>query len=153
MRTDDPRLEESRKKIIERNERMDALTLSVLRSHLLAEQCMNDLILASGVKRKWIKEATFADKMEKCRLIAKEEQDDPLWDVLKKANILRNTIAHTLDADKIDVRMEELKATYLATLAPSQAEGIAAEGNDYIAQSACVLCAGFIAMLASRRGA
>jgi hypothetical protein len=148
VKTDDPRLEESRKKMVERVERMNALTIAVLRSHLLAEQCMNDFMLASGVKRKWLKKATFDEKLQKCKSVAARERDDPLWDVLKSCNTLRNTIAHTLDADKIDQRMKDLKDTYLAVLTPQQAEGLAGESDDYIAQSACVLCAGFVASLA-----
>lgn len=141
MKTDDPRLEESRKKMVERVEKMNALTIAVLRSHLLAEQCMNDFILASGVKRKWLKKATFDEKLQKCKAIVVQEKDDPLWDVLKSANVLRNTIAHTLDANKIEHRMKELKDTYLAALTPQQAQGLAEQPDDYVAQSACVLCA------------
>ena len=149
MKTDDPRLEESRKKMIERVEKMNALTIAVLRAHLLAEQCMNDFILSGGVKRKWLKKATFDEKVQKCKAIAVREKDDALWGVLKSANILRNTIAHTLDADKIEQRMKELKDTYLAVLTPQQAQGLAEQPDDYVAQSACVLCAGFIASLES----
>ncbi|MDA9535889.1 hypothetical protein ACM41_06310 [Bradyrhizobium sp. CCBAU 21362] len=153
MKTDDPRLEESRKKMVERVEKMNALTIAVLRSHLLAEQCMNDFILASGVKRKWLKKATFDEKLQKCKAIAVQEKDDPLWGVLKSANMLRNTIAHTLDANKIELRMKELKDTYLAALTPQQAQGLAEQPDDYVAQSACVLCAGFVVSLEVRGGA
>jgi hypothetical protein len=152
MKTDDPKLEEIRKTMIERVEKMNALTIAVLRSHLLAEQCMNDFLVASGVKRRWLKEATFDDKLQKCKLIAKKERDDPLWGVLKSANLLRNTIAHTLDAEKIEQRMKELREIYQAALTPQQAEGVGGQPDDYIAQSACVLCAGFIASLAENGG-
>jgi hypothetical protein len=41
MKTDDPRLEKARKEMLERIDKMDKLTLAMLRSHLLAEQCMS----------------------------------------------------------------------------------------------------------------
>ncbi len=40
MRADDPRLEESRKKLFERVERVNDLILAVLKNHLVVEQFM-----------------------------------------------------------------------------------------------------------------
>ena len=152
MKTDDPRLEKAQKEMLERIEKMDKLTLATLRSHLLAEQCMNDYIIASGVKRKWLRRKNFCDKMQKCKLLAKEEGKDALRDVLDAANQLRNTIAHTLSMDKIADKMAQLKEKYLASLTEKQAAGLKDQPDDFIAQSACVTCAGFIAMLQSRVG-
>jgi hypothetical protein len=128
---------------------MDKLTLATLRSHLLAEQCMNDYIIASGVKRKWLRKKTFWDKMQKCKLLTKEEGNDPLWDVLDAANQLRNTIAHTLSMDEIADKMARLKEKYLASLTKKQAAGLEDQPDDFVAQSACLTCAGFIATLQS----
>lgn len=152
MKTDDPRLEKARKEMLERVEKMDKLTLSTLRSHLLAEQCMNDYIIASGVKRKWLRKKSFWDKMQRCKLLAKEEGKDALWDVLDSANQLRNTIAHTLSMDEIADKMARLKEKYLAAQTEQQASGLKDQSDDFIAQSACVTCAGFIATLQSRAG-
>ena len=152
MKTDDPRLEKAQKEMLERFDKMDKLTLAALRSHLLAEQCMNDYIVASGVKRKWLSKKTFWDKMRKCKMLAKEEGKDPLWDVLQAANQLRNTIAHTLSMDRIDEKMAQLKENYLASLTEKQAAGLKEQPDDFIAQSACVTCAGFIVTLQSRAG-
>jgi hypothetical protein len=66
VKTDDPELEKRRQEMIDRAQKMDALILSVLRTHLLAEQCMNDYILASGFKKRWIKKR-FSDKMTNAR--------------------------------------------------------------------------------------
>jgi hypothetical protein len=152
VKIDDPRLEKARKEMAERIEKMDKLTLATLRSHLLAEQCMNDYIVASGVKRKWLHKKTFWHKMQKCKLLAKEEGKDALWDVLDAANQLRNTIAHTLSIDEIADKMTQLKEKYLASLTEEQAAGLRDQPDDFIAQSACVVCAGFIATLQSRVG-
>jgi hypothetical protein len=152
LKTDDPRLEKAQKEMFERIEKMDKLTFATLRSHLLAEQCMNDYITASGVKRKWLRKKTFSDKIQKCKLLAKEEGKGALWDVLEAANQLRNAIAHTLSMDKIADKMAQLKQKYLASLTEKQAAGLKEQPDDFIAQSACVTCAGFIVMLQSRDG-
>jgi hypothetical protein len=55
VKTDDPRLEKAKEEMFERIDKMGKLTLATLHSHLLAEQCMNDYIVASGVKRKWLR--------------------------------------------------------------------------------------------------
>lgn len=120
VKTDDPRLEQTRKELVERIEKMDKLTLAILRSHLLAEQSMNDYIIARGVKRKWLRNKTFWDKMQKCKSLAKGESKDALWDVLDAANQLRIAIAHTLSTDTIAEKMAQLKLKYLASLTEDQ---------------------------------
>ena len=150
MKTDDPRLEKARKEMLGRNDRMDKLTLATLRSHLLAEQSMNDYIVARGVKRKWLLKKAFWQKMQKCKLLSREERNNPLWDVLEAANQLRNAIAHTLSIEKISEKMAHLKEKYLASLTKEQAAGLKDQADDYLAQSACIDCAGFITMLKMR---
>jgi hypothetical protein len=150
MKTDDPWLEKTRKEMVERLDKMDKLTLSTLRSHLLAEQCMNDYIIGSGVKRKWLSKKTFWAKMQKCKKLAKKDGKDQLWNVLEAANQLRNTIAHSLSTDRIAEKVANSKAKYLGSLTEKQAAGLKDQPDDFIAQSACVDCVGFIATLQSR---
>jgi hypothetical protein len=150
MKADDPELEKAQKKMFERAEKMDKLTLAVLRSHVVAEQCVTDYILAGGAKRKWFSKKIFWDKMQKCKLLAKEEGKDPLWGVLEAANELRNKIGHTLAADEIADKMVQLKKKYLVSLPAKRAADLKDQPDDYIALSACSTCAGFIATLRSR---
>jgi uncharacterized protein YutE (UPF0331/DUF86 family) len=150
LKSDDKDLEKRLQELFERNKKMDALTLSVLRTHLLAEQCMVDYILATGVKRKWLRNKTFADKIKKCKLLAKDEGDAELWNILDAANQLRNTIAHSLSAEKISEKTKELKQRYFDFLTEEQAAGLAGQPDDFIAMSACSTCSGFIATLESR---
>jgi hypothetical protein len=152
VKIDDKQLEEARQKAFERIEKMDKLTLAVLRSHLGAEQCLNDYLTANGVKRRWFGKKTFWDKMQKGKLVAKDEGKDPLWDVLDAANQLRNTIAHSLSIDKIEAKMATLKNKYLGLLTEKQVAGLKGQPDDFIAMSACSTCAGFIATLQSRIG-
>ena len=150
MNIDDPEVQARIAGIRERNKNMNALTLSILRNHLEAEQIMNSYITANGVSKRKLRRMKFSDKMEKCKVFAKSEQDEPWWDVLNAANSLRNTIAHNLDAGKIDRRMADLKEKYLAAMTPENAAAIEDESDDYIAMIACATCGGFIATLESR---
>ena len=106
--------------------------------------------MASGKKPKWVQKQNFSTKVERCKKLAKDESDDGLWEVLVAANQLRNTIAHTLSPNKIAEKMKRLKDRYLACLTAEQAAGLANQSDDYIAQSACITCAGFIVTLADR---
>jgi hypothetical protein len=147
MRADDPRLEKSLQEMFERRKKMTALNIEVLSTHLLAEQSMDNYLIACGKKPKWVHKQKFFQKMQQCKTFAKDEADGGLWGVLDAANQLRNTIAHTLSADKIAEKMKQLKDRYLACLTAEQAAGLANQPDDYIAQSACLTCAGFIATL------
>jgi hypothetical protein len=152
MKSDDPELEKRRQEMFVRAQKMDALILSTLKTHLLAEQCMNDYMTASGLKKRWIRKP-FSEKMKKCKLLAKGEDKDALWDVLDAANDLRNKIAHTLDIAEIKEKMAIVKNKYFACLTQKQVDSLKDQGDDYIAMSACSTCAGFIATLESRIGA
>jgi hypothetical protein len=136
VKTDDPRLEKSRQEMFERAEKLNAVTLAVLRSHLVVEQTIGDYLMASGKKAKWVEKQKFSTKMERCKKLAKDERDSELWRILEAANQLRNTIAHTLSSDKIAEKMKQLRDRYLAWLTPAQAAGLANQSDDYIAQSA-----------------
>jgi hypothetical protein len=46
--------------------------------------------------------------------------------------------------------MKQLKDRYLAYLTAEQSAGLADLSDDYIAESACLTCAGFIAILSNR---
>ncbi|TYL83157.1 hypothetical protein [Bradyrhizobium cytisi] len=150
MKFDDPEFQQRIAEARQRAENMNALTLSILRNHLEAEQIMNDYITTNGVSKRKLRRMKFSDKMEKCKLFAKGEENEPWWGILNAANSLRNTIAHNLDADKIDRRMADLKEKYLATMTWENAALIENEPDDYIAMMACSTCGGFIATLDSR---
>jgi len=61
--------------------------------------------------------------MAKCKLLAKDESDAALWDVLDAANQLRNTIAHSLSVEKIAEKMKQLKERYFAFLTGGTSSG------------------------------
>jgi hypothetical protein len=134
-------LGDARKAWAERRERINNLILSVLKSHLLIEQFMNGMLEAGG---KNSEDMTFAQKMCECENLKAEEIEDWVFPLLKKANQLRNKIAHTLDQDQIKSRMDEVRATFLATLKPNDAEAYDKFSDDLIAASAFEQCGAFI---------
>jgi hypothetical protein len=120
----DPRLEKSRQEAIERVNRVNEFLLTVLKNHLVAEQFIDEFLIASGKRAK----GSFADKAQHCQNLKPPEVDPPVWKMLSHANQLRNKIAHTLDEAEIKLKMDELRAAYLATLSPEQQK--AAENLD-----------------------
>jgi hypothetical protein len=93
------------------------MMVTVLKNHLAVEQFMNEFLQISGKKAK----GSFADKAQHCQSLKPAEIEPPVWNVLTAANQLRNKIAHTLDQAEIKVKMDELRAAYLAALTEEQA--------------------------------
>jgi hypothetical protein len=141
VKTDDPRLEESRKKLLERLQKINDLILAVLKNHLVVEQFMNGFLDASGEKHD---ELSFAEKANLCKELKPAEIDPPIWSVLTKGNQLRNKIAHTLDQTEIQVKMDELREAYLAALTEKQAEAAKKLDDVRIAAAAFELCGAYL---------
>jgi hypothetical protein len=60
MKADDPRLEKSRQEAIARVARVNEMMVTVLKSHIVVEQFMDEFLAVSGRKPK----GTFADKAQ-----------------------------------------------------------------------------------------
>jgi hypothetical protein len=159
MRTDDPRLEASRKAMLERVAKYNALMLTTIKGHLLVEQTLDEFLAASLSDPEQIRGARFgfADKVRVCRAMSFDQSEDQLWTVIGCINGLRNAIAHGHGDKKIAEAMRTVKASYLASLTPEQAEGIKDLPDDQIAEGACVMCGGFLVTITneakSRRAA
>jgi len=54
-----------------------------------------------------VRKAKFSDKLEKCKLLAKNEGDKESWEVLGIANQLRNTIGHSLSTERARAKQAE----------------------------------------------
>lgn len=140
MKTDDPRLEKSRKEVIERVSRVNAMTLTVLMNHLVVEQFMDEFLTAFGEKAN----GSFADKALHCQNLKPPEIDPPIWNVLTAANQLRNKIAHTLDQAEIKTTVDEVRAAYLAALSDQQRPYSEKLDDVHIADAAFELCAAYL---------
>jgi hypothetical protein len=141
VKTDDPLLEEGRKKLVERIQKITDLMVTVLVSHLILEQFIDEFLDASGKKHDGL---NFAKKAALCEELKPAEIDPPIWKVVTAANRLRNKIAHTLDQAQIQSQMNELRDAYLAALTPTQATEVEQLDDARTASGACELCGGYL---------
>jgi hypothetical protein len=89
VKSDDPRLIESHKRLTERIARLDNMILTVLKNHIAVEQFMGEFIEAHGMKSD---DLTFADKIKACKARNAPEIEKPIWDLLKEANREKQTL-------------------------------------------------------------
>jgi hypothetical protein len=141
MNSADPRLEKSRKELLERIKKIDELMLILLKYHVGLEQFLSKFLEASG---KAPEDLSFYQKVDESEGLNPSEVDTAIWEVLYAANELRNKIAHTFDQAKIKTKMDALRAAYLAALTPTQAETSKALDDAKIAVAAMGLCGAFL---------
>jgi hypothetical protein len=141
VKTDDPRLEQGRKKLVERSQKINDLILTVLKSHLIVEQFMNEFLDVSGEEHENLQ---FKDKADLCETLKPAEIEPAVWKILTAANKPRNKIAHTLDQAQIKSEMDTLRASYVGALTPAQAQGVEGLDDARIASSAFELCGGLL---------
>lgn len=110
MDIDDPRLTESQKKFLERTKKLDELIVTVLRYHVSVEQSMTELIEAHEVAV----EDTFYKKLMQAEKLMGPAVDAAVWELLKKANQLRNALAHKIDGPEVKEAIATLRAVYAA---------------------------------------
>ena len=149
MRTDDERLEKARNEMVERIAKFNALMLEVMKGHLVVEQAMDAFLSAALFKHEYVRDGrfNFSQKAQMCRALSSCEDTDDLWEVIWGINSVRNQVADDLDVDEIRKKMDKLRKTFFDTLTPKQVAGLKEQSDDYIAQSACVISAGFLATL------
>jgi hypothetical protein len=134
----DKQLGDAREAWAERSERISKLIINVLQNHLLIEQFMVGMLEAAG---KETEDLTFYQKLTACEDLKAQEIEEWVFPLLKKANELRNKIAHTLDQEQIKVKMDEVRAAFLASLRlPGDVAAYTKFSDDIIAASAFQHC-------------
>jgi hypothetical protein len=132
---------ESRKKALERVQKVNDMILAVLKNHIVVEQFMNDFLEVSGRKHRRL---TFDKKSKRCQAQKPAEINPPIWKVLEAGNDLRNKIAHTLDQSEIQPKMDALRAAFLAALTPERAKEMKDLDDVRIAGEAFQLCDAYL---------
>lgn len=102
MDLNDPRLQQAHKEMAERVKKLDDLIVTTLKYHVSVENSMVELIEAHGKKA----DDTFAQKIAQCEDINPPEIEAATWELLKKANRLRNAIAHKVDGPEVEKAMK-----------------------------------------------
>jgi len=113
--------------------------VTTLKYHVSVENTMVELIEAHG------KEAddTFAQKIAQCEEINPPEIEAATWELLKKANRLRNAIAHKIDGPEVEQAMKNMRKAY-AALSAQSAKDEQAMTDVQLALSAFTHCGSFI---------
>jgi hypothetical protein len=149
MKTDDPRLQKALKEYKERAKKMDALTLAVIKGHLLVEQAMDELIAASVFHPEFLRESRlqFRHKICLCQSMGLNEQNEKMWPLLMQANVLRNAIAHGKSADNIKSAAGSVRSMYASVLG-AQAKDLNTQLDDQVVADALFHCSGFLTAVA-----
>lgn len=140
MKSDDPRLKQAHKDLIERNRKYEELIVTVLKGHLAAEQALNELLRAA--KRRW--KRVFAGKVDVAEKLLLPDLTKEMWDVLKAGNDLRNAVAHGDKHGTINQRIADLRKARLAWASPEQRPGIEAMTEPQLVSTSFFDCASFI---------
>lgn len=141
MKSDDPRLKESLKRLTERVAKLDDMILTVLKNHVGVEQSMAEFLDTHG---KNSEELTFAQKICACKELKPGIIEEPIWKLLEECNRLRNKVAHYLDGPEVEKKMQAVRDAYYATVSKEQAEAAKKMTDMQMAMSALTLCGSYI---------
>jgi hypothetical protein len=138
---------------------IDELALSVLKAHLIVESALDNIIsliffhpsLVLGMR------PGFHLKLQMVRAYAIQEQNYSIWKLMAATNELRNAIAHELEGERREQKMEAVRQMYLNQVEDSLAQDHKNYPDHLIVVLACSLCAGFLGQMeediAALRGA
>jgi hypothetical protein len=141
VKSDDPRLVESQKRLAERVNSLNALILEVLKNHVVVEQFMSEFLDVYG---KQSGDMMFYAKMKACKEEKPEIVEEQVWTLLCKCNRLRNSLAHKMDAAEIITNTDAVRDAYIKCLSERHAAGVKEMKNEIMAASALQHCGSYI---------
>ena len=148
MKSDDPRLKKAHDEAIERVNKLHDLIVTVLKYHVHVESTMVELIEAHGETAK----ETFAEKIKQCEDLNPPEIDAATWTLLRKANRLRNAVAHKIDGPEVKERLQQTRDAY-AALSKQAAEDVKTYTDVQLALMAFTHCSSFIVVATENKKA
>jgi hypothetical protein len=140
MKSDDPRLLEARKSAEERVNRMDDLTLYVIKGQWAIEQAVTQFLLDTGGGDL----RGFCKRGKRCADTLKDPEGKQAMQVMWAAYSLRNELAHSRSEEQINAKMVKLRNEYMQYLSPEQAEGLKDVSDEIVAYQACIAVAGLL---------
>jgi hypothetical protein len=86
----------------------------ILKGHLLAEDLMNQALEAYVLHGKHVEDARlqFNQKLELCKSISVSENKNNMWNLIKKLNVVRNALSHSLDVERREKAINSLRSIY-----------------------------------------
>ena len=139
MKADDARLKKAHDEAVAAVNKLNDLIVTVLKYHVHTESVMVELIEAHGETAK----ETFAEKIEQCEDLNPPEIDAATWTLLRKANRLRNAVAHRVDGPEVKERLQQTRDAYSA-LSAQAAEDAKTYTEVQLALMAFTHCSSFI---------
>ena len=128
-------------------EKIDELTLIVLKGHLILEEGLERIIKLHVFNGQYIEDARFQfyKKVQIARSLALRKDKHGIWDLILAINGLRNKLAHSLDVEVRKKKFEELKRIYKREVVGTNLKEVTTEDKDHeVVLYACALCAGFL---------
>lgn len=107
-------LDDIQKKFSEEVKYVDDTAQILLKGHLVAEDLMNQALEAFVLHGEHVEDARlqFNQKLELCKAISVSDNKNNMWDLIKKINVLRNALSHSLDPDRRKKAVESLASIY-----------------------------------------
>jgi hypothetical protein len=138
-------LQEFCAKATEHFQEVDPLTQVVLRGHLLLEERLNAIVKNSLYNPAFAEKLNFHHKLLFARAFTVSQRGDVMWDLLAAINVLRNSIAHSLDAEQRRKKFQTVKALYLRELEDPELKKEDQDEPDHLLfLKAYALCEGYI---------
>jgi hypothetical protein len=97
-------------------------TLIVLKGHLLVENLLTEFIVSKVPDPSHLEagQFRFPQRVALAQMFAPKGSNDWVWDALRKLNSLRNTLAHRLEAENAEHKLNEfLKSVPPSTPSPA----------------------------------
>jgi hypothetical protein len=126
-------------------EEIDELALAVLKSHLIMESAIDNIIELIFFHPHLVLDAriSFYVKVQMVRAYALHESEMTIWKLVLAISELRNEIAHNLEGTKREKRLAAVRNLYLSE-APHYAEKHKNYPDHLIVILASSLCTGFL---------
>ncbi|MEC8963732.1 MAG: hypothetical protein VX649_02850 [Pseudomonadota bacterium] len=107
-------LEDIQNKFSEEVKYVDDSAQILLKGHLVAEDLMNQALEAFVLHVEHIENAKlqFHQKLELCKAISVNDNNNNMWNLIKKINVLRNALSHSLDPDRREKAVKSLASIY-----------------------------------------
>ena len=127
-------------------EEVDAFILIVLKSHLIMESAIDNIIRLIFFWPAILLDArmNFFQKVEIVRAYALREDEMSIWKLMHAIAELRNEVAHNLEPKKRQARMDKVRKLYLSEVSPEHAGEHKDAADEEIVIYASSLCTGFL---------
>lgn len=86
----------------------------ILKGHLVAEDLMREALESFVLHGEHIEDARlqFHQKLELCKSISLSDNKNNMWNLIKKLNVVRNALSHSLDEGRRSKAIQSLQSIY-----------------------------------------